>query len=202
VFLRDRDELRPEIADRLTGLQGVHLLERRELENYLLEPDAIAQVLESRDPASEANLPIPSEQIEGKLVAAAEGMRNAVHIKMAADRLPPIRLLDRKLINRLCRENADRDALEKAVFAALPPDVGSQVREAWDAAGAVLSEKWAARKLDLAPGADVLDNIWREHGGRYDKRRDGPLIARAMAERPSELVELVDHLMHRRGASG
>jgi len=45
VFLRERDELSDESAAKLDASGNVHLLARRELENYLLEPDAVAQVL-------------------------------------------------------------------------------------------------------------------------------------------------------------
>ncbi len=45
LYLRDHDELAPEVLARLTRSQSVHVLQRREIENYLLDPDAIAAVI-------------------------------------------------------------------------------------------------------------------------------------------------------------
>lgn len=45
MYLRDRDELSPEVLARLAKSPAVNVLGRRELENYLLDPDAVAAVI-------------------------------------------------------------------------------------------------------------------------------------------------------------
>ena len=57
LYLRDRDELSPQVLDKLTASPTVHVLRRRELENYLLDPAAIAAVLA---PLAASGSPAPS----------------------------------------------------------------------------------------------------------------------------------------------
>jgi hypothetical protein len=55
LYLRDRDEVPGAILRGLEASSAVHVLRRRELENYLLEPEAITEALEQRgvvDPGS------------------------------------------------------------------------------------------------------------------------------------------------------
>jgi len=78
VFLRERDELSDESAAKLDASGNVHLLARRELENYLLEPDAVAQVLNlGRLDASASNrgllrLVVPGATSANLVLAAAQ----------------------------------------------------------------------------------------------------------------------------------
>jgi hypothetical protein len=41
---------------------------------------------------------------------------------------------------------------------------------------------------------EILDGVWQAHGRRYDKKLDGPLIAGAMDEPPTELADLINSL--------
>jgi predicted ATPase len=68
LFLRDRDELPQRLLDRLEASPGVHVLHRRELENYLLDPAAITKVLSDRDPS----IRVQPEQVSAALREAAD----------------------------------------------------------------------------------------------------------------------------------
>lgn len=45
LYLRDRDELSPSVLRTLERSETVAVLQRRELENYLLDAEAVAEVL-------------------------------------------------------------------------------------------------------------------------------------------------------------
>lgn len=184
LFLRDRDELSDEAAAKLAASGKVHLLARRELENYLLDADAIAAVLETT-PGS----------VDARLGPAADATRPAVLLKMAVARLEPIRTPDRRHVEKLVKAGADLEQLLEAIrLVASPIELEQRVREAWTDASILLNSEWESRKFELAPGEEVLGAIWQAQGRRYDKNRDGPRIAAAMEHPPGELVDLIDSL--------
>jgi predicted ATPase len=185
VFLRDRDELSDESASKLGASGNIHLLARRELENYLLEPDAIAQVLDGATLAG----------IVDALGPAADATRDTVLLKTVVARLKRIRTPDRKQVEELRKAGAGLDELVQMILdASTPVELEHHVREVWSEASAALDGAWEQRKLELAPGEEVLDAVWKAHGRRYDKKRDGPRIAMAMQQPPTELDELINSL--------
>ena len=185
VFLRDRDELSDESACKLGASGNVHLLARRELENYLLEPDAIAQVLDGATLAGTVDALGPD----------ADATRNTVLLKTVVARLKRIRTPDRKQVEELRMAGAGLDELVQMILdATTPVELEHHIREVWSEASAALDGAWEQRKLDLAPGEEVLDAVWKAHGRRYDKKRDGPRIAMAMEQPPTELDELINSL--------
>jgi hypothetical protein len=56
LYLRDRDELAPSVLARLASSGTVHVLKRREIENYLLDPAAIAEAI---GPTVPPGAPVP-----------------------------------------------------------------------------------------------------------------------------------------------
>jgi hypothetical protein len=73
-------------------------------------------------------------------------------------------------------------------------ELDERVRKAWSDASELLEREWEQRKLELAPGEEMLDTIWQAHGRRYNKKRDGPRIAAAMGQPPNELVKVIHAL--------
>lgn len=185
VFLRDRDEMSDESAAKLCASSRVHLLARRELENYLLDPDGIAAAIGETTPAA----------IRARLGPAADATRAAVLLKMVVARLRPIRTPDRKAVGKLVNAGANLDdLLDEIRSITSPAELEQRVRSAWAEASAILDRDWEQRKLELAPGEEVLTAIWQTEHRRYDKKRDGPRIAAAMHEPPSELADLIASL--------
>jgi hypothetical protein len=185
VFLRDRDELPDDSAAKLGASGNVHLLARRELENYLFDPDAIARVLDGATSASVADA----------LGPAADATRETVLLKTVVARLKPIRTPDRDQVEELVKAGAGLEELMRVILdVTSPTELEHRVREVWSEVSAGLDRDWEQRKLELAPGEEVLDAVWKAHGRRYDKKRDGPRIAMAMEQPPTELDELINSL--------
>jgi predicted ATPase len=192
LYLRDRDELPKQLLDKLNASKAVHVLQRRELENYLLDPDAIAQVLAAR------GRPVDPAEIHTALRQAADALQGLVILKRVAWEQASIRLMDRTLVNNLAREGPDLTRLQAAVAERLPSDgLRDKLAERWAAVEAEITANWAERWKDLAPGEEVLDSLWRKYlGAGFSKRMDGLAIAKAMAEPPDELKTLLTRFLN------
>jgi len=185
VFLRDRDEMSDESAAKLRASSRVHLLARRELENYLLDPDAIAAALGDTTPAT----------VRARLGPAADATRDAALLKTVVARLQPIRTPDRKGVVKLVSGGAQLDDLVDAVRSITSPaELEQRVRTLWAEVSATFDRDWEQRKFELAPGEEILSAIWQAEHRHYDKKRDGPQIAAAMHEPPPELADLIASL--------
>lgn len=191
LFLRDRDNLSARNLEKLQRLSKVELLAQRELENYLLDPDAIVTLLKERGDGA-VKTPTRSD-INALIEATAATLKDVVVLKSVADELVPIRIVDRATIREIAAQGGGLTELRKAVVEALP-SADTQLAAldaAWERVNKDVSANWAKRKLEVAPGSEILDAVWREYGGRYDKRRDGPRIAAVMEEKPDEIKKML-----------
>lgn len=196
LYLRDHDELAPEMLAKLTRSQSVHVLQRREIENYLLDPQAIADVVRQLVPPS---TPAPDAQmVAHALRVAAENLRHKIVINRVARRIAPARqLMDNKLRKRLANDGVDRTKFTDAVIERLmtPTDLRAEVTAWWAEAEADVTNHVGEALLKIAPGQEVLDTLFLQYTGRhYDKRVHGPAIAAAMSP-PAELTELLSTFM-------
>jgi len=191
LYLRDRDELPKQLLDKLDAKEAVHVLRRRELENYLFNPDAIAHVLEAR------GRPVDPAEVSTALRQAADELQGLVTLKRVAWEQATIRLVDRTLVKELAREGPDLTRLQAAVAERLPSDdLRDQLAERWAAVEAEIAVSWAERWQDWAPGEEVLGALWRKYlGAGYSKRVDGLAIARAMTAPPDELRILLTQFL-------
>jgi hypothetical protein len=120
------------------------------LQPHVKALDAIAEVLGDAT----------SESIAAEVGPAADATRSTVLLKMAVVRLEPIRTPDRIHVKKLVKAGAGLDQLLEVIREIASPDeLEQRVREAWTDASAVLDREWDRRKLELAPGEEVLDTI-------------------------------------------
>ena len=196
LFLRDRDELPARLLDRLEASSLVYVLRRRELENYLLDPAAIAKVLSEREPP----IVVSPDRVLAALREAAEELKPVVVMKRVAWQLEPILLVDHRLRGQLARQRVTLEQFQAAVLERVPdPDeFRNRITDLWAEAEAVVNEAWEALALELAPGEDVLKRTWVALGTAYDKQVDGPAVAAAMSAPPQELKQLVEDFLNER----
>jgi energy-coupling factor transporter ATP-binding protein EcfA2 len=191
LYLRDRDELAPEMLERLSRSQTVHVLRRREIENYLLDPTAIATVIR-RICSEGAPTPDPAA-IADALRAGADGLRRKIVVNRTAQRVAaPRQLMDTELRKRLADAGADMVEFTSAVAERLmsPAELTAQITTAWEEAETDVRGHTADELLEIAPGEELLDALFVQYTGRhYKKRVHGPMIAAAMNP-PEELAEL------------
>lgn len=191
LYLRDRDELPKHLLDDLDAKEAVHVLQRRELENYLLDPDAIARVFAERSRS------VDPAEISTALRQAADELKGLVTLKRTAWEQSSIRLVDRTLFKKLAREGPDLTRLQAAVAERLPSDcLRDKLAERWAAVEAEIAANWSERWRDWAPGEEVLDALWRKYlAAGYSKRMGGLAIARAMTAPPNELSTLLTRFL-------
>lgn len=197
LYLRDRDELSPAVLAKLEASESVGVLKRRELENYLLDPDALAQVLAPL--LAEENAAPSAGDVTAFMYETAEGLRRKVVVNRVCNQVRPERpLMDHRFRQRLAASNADEEAIAAAITDRLmtPGQLRAQVGAAWDAAEADVASRSGEGLLSIAPGEEILQAIYLRYAGRgYGKREDGVAIARAMATPPQEIHDLLDAFM-------
>jgi hypothetical protein len=198
LFLRDRDELPRDAVDKLLATRVVAVLDRRELENYLLDKSAICEVLRLRLEASGPSASTPSpEEVESWLREAADQAKQAVVLKRVASRLSHVRLLSRNLVTEIAREPGGPTlaSLTAALLAALPSNsIQEEVERLWSEEQTEVDDTWDECWPTLAPGADLLAFVWGRVGLHFEKTRD-PLLLAQRQRAPEDLRMLVSSFL-------
>ncbi len=198
LYLRDRDELPDRELARLEKLPAVAILPRREIENYLLDPAAIASVLAKRRPNA-----APREQdVASAIRAAADRLRDRIVVSRVLEnadclvRLQPVSTDERKGIFGAQDPEA---AVLKLVQGKLDRRLRSLedcVSQAFESEKAWVAQRWPDQWEAIVPGADVLAAVFEPYGG-YSKDADGPLIARAIGKPPKDIKDVVHRFLTR-----
>ncbi|MFJ5885548.1 AAA family ATPase [Kitasatospora cineracea] len=194
LFVRDRDELSEGDVARLEKQGNVFVLPVREVENLLLDPEAVARFANEERGGGE----VTAGRAEAAMRRAADALEGTVVLKRVLAGLAPVRLTDNRLRDRLARAQADADGVAAAVTARIPlrGDVEADIRQTWDAHTTAVRKDWDTDWRHLAPGADVLDAVLKELLGRgYRKATDGPALARLIPQPPEILREVFDAFM-------
>lgn len=181
-FIIDRDERDAlEIEDlriRLSDMGELNVLQRRELENYLVVPRVLAEYISEK-----GNLPPITDlsEIEGPINAAADDL-----LETAAERRV-LRLACRPVIpdRRKVIDRSDQDfisALQERMTEAEGCLISSKEKiSVWlEEARASLSEMPKDDRLPLIPGDEILTAVFHKYGLRFNKRKDGPKVAALM----------------------
>ncbi len=129
---------------------------------------------------------------------AAESLRGTIIVNRVCRRIGPSQpIMGHALRQQLARGGADVDAVTAAVLERLmtADDIRAQVAKAWAEAEQDVASHGEEELLGIAPGEEILDMVFQKFAARrYDKRRDGPAIARAM-DPPDEIKNLLVEFM-------
>ncbi len=209
LIVVDRDERSEREIDGLKDALGDRLwiLEKRELENYVLVPRAILAALKEKYRDNdvvrdriEASTDADVEQAIEEAVLELQGVVLAKRIRSEIGTLKE-GLIPRSAVAGLSREWADADELTKRVEAEMEAELATHIStlDLPTLVRSVLLEIGTAWKdpiirRNLAPGEEVLDSVFRRFGGEFHKRTDSPRIARAMeaGDLAPELGRLLD----------
>jgi hypothetical protein len=196
LYIRDRDELSAKFLERLEKSPNIYVLPCRELENLLLDFDAVTAVINAQRSDAE-NVTKDYVAQEGRKLA--DELRSMVVLKrVMAELADPIRLVDNELRRKLSRTRADKVALTKEVIKRIPEkaQIQATIEGRWEAHSKELDNSWAQDWTLLVPGADLLNALWTKFLNRgYSKAVDGLAIARAMEAPPETLRTLLDAFM-------
>jgi len=188
-FLRDRDELPDATVEKL-HTKGVQVLEARELENYLCRPAALRVVIPELADRDEV-------AVEVELREIADGFRPLVQLKRVAQRMGYQGIFGRNDVRAILGVGASLEAVLKHCQERLDAlqKIPNEVTEHWKAVEAELDAEWDDRWHLIAPGEELLVEMFkRHHTERFDKQVHGPQLAAAL-EPPDELVRIMDELI-------
>lgn len=184
IFVLDRDERTEDgiakLASRLGKEAHLHVLERREIENYLLNEEAIAALLNSRSANSgRDHPPVTPEDVRTSIEDNIENMRELSIAKLVASTLSGIYRTNRKTILDSFREDGLEKSAQTAVadMAEAVQALSARVSDLVAEAEADITSRWDTEKLSIAPGADLLDKVFSSFGFRYRKERDASELA-------------------------
>ncbi|NER95570.1 MAG: AAA family ATPase, partial [Symploca sp. SIO1B1] len=184
-FILDRDEREDAEVQRLSTRPGAQakliVLNKRELENYLLSPKAIAQFIQFKHQlvGSKENKVVEIAEIEQAIDTCAEQLKDvAIERRVAKISCPPIRPnrdavlnsdADISLIDKL-KEEYNR---QKQQLTQLEQKLETIVQEQTK----LVESDWATKKRDLVPGDLLLDKVCQSFGVRFKKEKDSVRLA-------------------------
>jgi hypothetical protein len=208
MFVVDRDERPERDVEKLQNSLGdsLHVLQRRELENYLLIPRAIRDAIAFKhhvgNPEITRAVEETSEEEIGTLIEeAVEGLHGRVLLNRVRAEIPGLQegFMPRKIVAALASD-ADstdlHDKLRHALKARVDThlsrvDLEALVCEQRD----LLQKEWSEpeKRKELAPGADVLEMVFGRFGSKFRKSKDAPRVAERMTleEIPDEITNLL-----------
>jgi putative ATP-dependent endonuclease of OLD family len=192
TFVLDRDEAEDvdvaRMAERLGNRASLHTLQKRELENYLLDPEAVRYFIQRKQGTSEQNgFDATPAQIADDIQEAAEGLKEEViRLRLVRKVLCPVHLMRRGNEGDVADKlRAGIQSLENRLQAL--EESNRAVTEAVDA-------KWPAGARDLAPGSVILEKVCEKYRVKFDKMAGhGAQIACLMraAQIPSDLKPIL-----------
>ncbi|WP_344571997.1 AAA family ATPase [Streptomyces violaceolatus] len=200
VFLLDRDERNNQDLDklraRIDGISELVVLDRRELENYLLDANVLARYLVIR---TDGALQPSPEEVQEKIDKACEGLRSvAIERRALKEICAPVIPRREKVITRDAEEDfltAAKRELDEVLLAV--QELRNSVEKTLQLAENDVEARWSDSKIDLIPGDEILKRLFREYGLSFNKRKDSVRIASVMtgAEIPAEMKRIIDGLV-------
>lgn len=154
LFLRDRDEVPTGILSKLEAAPAVYVLQRRELENYLLQPEAIVAALVARKVVGRGDT--DSTAVRRLLREGADNLKPAVVLKRVAGEFVSRRLVDRQLVADIIEQGPTLDRLQQAVAARVPSGLLEEMATRWRSIEGELEAVWEEHWQELAPGYEIL----------------------------------------------
>jgi hypothetical protein len=187
-FLVDSDESTSVHFSRLKEDFGtnaqLHILKKREIENYLLSAKAnIRHLIARKRAGNEKGFEAPTESnFQAQLNACAEALKPLTIWKRvrAATRRPVYPGDDSAETPATCGE---MKLCAKKMLEDMQGSIGSSlgcVDKICADAESQVESSWQTDKFGVVPGSALLDEVYKKYGLRYDKMRDGVAVAAQM----------------------
>ena len=196
-FIMDRDEKEDEEVKRMTERLGTKaklvVLKKRELENYLLDAEAVLMFIADKKAAlgrSEETLSI--EDIKTSLSEEANNLKDeAIRLRLEKKLLKSIHLQNRTVSGTI------GDRINQAITELTQR--AHQVALEVEAINTELETVWSNRALEIAPGSLILERVAQKYGVKYSKvAGDSARIAAKIrsTDISSEIVSILREFCH------
>lgn len=200
-FLIDSDERSNQEIEILEQKANMHILKKREIENYLIVPRAVAKFIQwKQDDGRPENEHIECSlaEIQKILANSAEELKQLVidkrvnhlicksmHWKLEDDPNSPILEKVAQASRRMVSHLEETERNMQSIYY-------DQVRE--------VDRIWDSQRFDLVPGDELLDMVCKKYNVRFKKREgDGKLLAELMNK--NEIAEEVQWFIRQIGLS-
>ena len=186
-FLIDRDERDDADIKQMMGKVGENakliVLDKRELENYILHPSAILKLIEHKSKTIKGTAELPSqEQLKSQIKEVAEGLlERVIELRVGKKILKPIYA---KYGGANARERLDAMAGEAKKRGEECDRIEEEIRSS-------LTKNWERDAVSIVPGSIILDELLKKHGFSYRKEIDGQRLA-SYADASSIDREIID----------
>ena len=190
-FLIDRDEKDSEevarIQAKLKGNAVAKILNKREIENYLIVPRPIVELIKLKKRLSGVksdDLDMTELEIQKQIAQSAEELKQfAIEKRVAKALCRPVYPSNDKIFDR-----STSATITERITNELDSMIG-QFNKAKENTELILQEQtelvnrsWEGNKLAVVPGDLLLDAVLKKHGVRFVKERDGARLAALMTE--------------------
>lgn len=212
LFIIDRDEKSDDTIQKIKkNVKELHILERREIENYLLLPELILETLKIKAQANTDTLEklkhTQPKDIEQVLLYKIDGLKHRVILKRIKEEIGGGTFLPHNELENLIKETRSKprkdiiNRISEVVNNTIANKCSKEriskivekqilfVENIWDKGN-------EEEKKKVVPGEDVLTELFKEFGLRYDKMKDGERIAQQMKEEdiPKEIISIIEKL--------
>jgi hypothetical protein len=196
-FITDRDERDDsEVTRMLNSLEDraqLRVLKRRELENYLLVPDAVRNFITEKQGAAGIQDPTPSlEDVKTAIIEEASNLKDEViRLRLERQILQPIFLQTRHVTGSIEEriQQAAKDLTTRL----------NNIEEERVTITSAIESVWPSQAQNLAPGTLVLERVAKRFNVRFNKASgDGARLAyfipaSAIADELQDLLQEVTH---------
>jgi putative ATP-dependent endonuclease of the OLD family len=203
-FLIDRDEKDEAeiktLADKFGDRASLVVLSKREIENYLLVPRAIAEFIGNKRLMSGGQLasvkvPLTEDAVKESLAQHAEVLKQFALTKRVSKSMCRPVFSDVRRIFEEDGRHASPERVEQELTSMTKEldDRKGTLKTAVEREKELLEQRWSSDKLDLVPGDILLDRVCRDFGVRYKKEKDAGRLATLMKDHEisSEIVAVI-----------
>jgi hypothetical protein len=192
-FVLDRDERDlPEIKklrEQLGDLGELKVLNRRELENYLVVPSVIARYI-----AKQIGIEVNSGDVERMVNEAAEELlETAVERRVLWHTCKPLFPDRQAVIDRGDADFANVLQMQLSETEKKVSELRNLVPQLLNEARDVINSSSVEDSLSVIPGDAILESVFRNFNLNFNKRKDGPRIAAEML--PHEIAPEISELL-------
>ncbi len=211
LFVFDHDERTQDEVDELNKKYNkiVYCLKKRELENYLLEPEALIAAIRDKLISKGLSTALVDnakvEELRNFINVEANNLYGVVLLKRIRSQFLQVKnagLFPRKLFEGLTKK-ADDKKLNKLLESNLKKNAAAQLRavqitKVVSAERRKLNKEWKKTKnlLSIAPGSELVEAVYKKYGVEYSKPADTKNIAGKLRveQIPAEIKELINRI--------
>jgi len=195
---KDNEEIRS-ISEKLSGKAKVKVLDKREIENYLLSPKALCTFLTKKtEHSKKSEQELSENKIAELLPQCAEKLREFT--------------IGKHVFRTLCKpvfatsswvDDVPRHGAKEAIRAELQKQTSSiderqtQLDDVYGKESEAVGKNWESSKLDRVPDSELLENLFQEYGVHFHKETDSARLAAKISkdEIDKELVDFIKQLV-------